>query len=153
MRAVVQRCAGACCSVDGSQVGRIGSGLVAFVGIRRDDTEHEVKRLSRKLCGLRVFPDQRGRMNRSVRDAGGGVLLIPQFTVYGECGSGYRPSFHEAMEPAAARRLFERLTCEVAVEMGQVQTGVFGAFMRVEVTNDGPVTVILDLEPNSEDMT
>jgi len=153
MRAVVQRCAGASCSVDGSRVGSIRSGLVAFVGIRRDDSEHEVKRLSRKLCGLRVFPDERGRMNRSVRDAGGGVLLIPQFTVYGECGSGYRPSFHEAMQPAAARGLFECLAHEIAVELGQVQTGIFGAFMRVEVTNDGPVTVILDLEPNSKDIS
>ena len=92
-------------------------------------------------------------MNRSVRDAGGGVLLIPQFTVYGECGSGYRPSFHEAMQPAAARGLFECLAHEIAVELGQVQTGIFGAFMRVEVTNDGPVTVILDLEPNSKDIS
>lgn len=146
MRAVVQRVTQARVSVDVETVGAIGSGLCVLLGVgQRDDAEH-ARWLAEKVCGLRIFADGAGKMNLSLRDVQGGLLAISQFTLWADTSKGRRPSFGEAMEPIAARALFERFVAE-CLQLGvQVEQGRFGAHMRVELVNDGPVTLLLDSE-------
>jgi len=144
VRAVVQRVSRATVLVDGAEVGRIGPGLLIYLGVGKGDGPVDVEYLAAKIAGLRVFPDERHSMNRSVLDAGGAALVISQFTLHGDARRGRRPSFDGAMEPAAAEALYEEFVARL-VELGvEVARGVFGAMMLVESINDGPVTILLD---------
>lgn len=144
MKLVVQRVAHASVEVDGEITGKIDEGLMALVGFGEKDTEKEADYLARKLAKLRVFPDDDGKMNRSVLDIGGKLLLVPQFTLYGKVKK-YRPSFHRALAPDKATELFDYFT-DKCREYVEVETGVFGAFMKVDLLNSGPVTILLEKE-------
>lgn len=144
MRAVVQRVHRAQVTVQGQTVGAIDRGLVAFIGAGRDDTERDVDYVADKIAGLRVFEDDAGRMSRSVLDVAGSVLAVSQFTVYGDVRRGRRPSFDGALEPEAAKELFDRCVVRLRDHGVSVQTGQFRAMMRVLVDNDGPVTILID---------
>lgn len=144
MRAVVQRVSEARVEVEGEVVGAIGTGFLVLLGVAREDTKEDALYLARKIVALRVFPDLEGKMNLSLKDVGGEVLLVSQFTLYADTRKGNRPSFLEAAPPEVGRRLFEA-ALEAFLEQGvHVETGVFGAHMRVHLVNDGPVTLILD---------
>lgn len=144
MRLIVQRVTNASVEVDGEITGEIEEGLMVLVGFGENDTEREADYLTRKLVKLRVFEDENGRMNKSTLDIGAKLLLVPQFTLYGKVKK-YRPSFHHALEPEKASELFDYFVdrCSEHVE---VQTGVFGAFMKVNLLNNGPVTILLEKE-------
>ena len=144
MRAVVQRVLDASVQVGAEEVARIGSGLVVLVGVGALDTEADARYVADKLAGLRIFDDDQGRLNLSVQDVQGCILLISQFTLYGDCRKGRRPSFTDAAEPARAEALYLMLTEELRQRGLAVQTGGFQASMRVALVNDGPVTVLLD---------
>jgi D-tyrosyl-tRNA(Tyr) deacylase len=144
MRAVVQRVEWARVEVAGELIGAIDSGLCVFVGVGRDDTDADVDTLADKVVGLRIFEDEQGRMNRSVSDVAGQVLAVSQFTLFGDARRGRRPSFTEAMEPAGANALFEAWCGRMRQRGVAVATGRFRAQMRVELLNDGPVTILLD---------
>jgi D-tyrosyl-tRNA(Tyr) deacylase len=144
MRAVVQRVSGAQVSVGGAVAGEIGRGLCVLLGVARSDGPAEAERLAGRVARLRVFPDEEGRFDRSLLDVGGAALVVSQFTLIADTAKGNRPSFSEAAPPAEAERLYERF-CEALRELGvPVETGVFGAVMKVELVNDGPVTIVLD---------
>jgi D-aminoacyl-tRNA deacylase len=140
MRALVQRVSEASVTVGGEEVARIGRGLLVLLGVRRGDTEADADRLSRKLLALRVFEDDAGKMNRSVRDVGGELLCVSQFTLYGDTRKGNRPSFVDAAAPEEAERLYERVR-----EALSARGGVFGARMAVALVNDGPVTLLIEI--------
>jgi D-tyrosyl-tRNA(Tyr) deacylase len=144
MRAVVQRCRRASVTVDGAEVGAIAHGLVVMLGAGRGDGDDDLAYIVDKIVGLRIFADDAGKMNRSVAEAGGGVLLISQFTLYGDARKGRRPAFIEALEPVAAEALYERAVAAVRATGVPVATGVFRADMQVALVNDGPVTIMLD---------
>lgn len=144
MKLVVQRVTHASVKVDGDVTGKIDEGLMALVGFGENDTQKEADYLARKLAKLRVFADDEGKMNKSVLDIGGKLLLVPQFTLYGKVKK-YRPSFHRALAPDKATELFDYFV-EKCREYVEVRTGVFGAYMKVELLNDGPVTIILEKE-------
>lgn len=144
MKLVVQRVTHASVEVEGEITGKIDEGLMVLVGFGENDTQKEADYLARKVAKLRVFPDDDGRMNRSVIDIGGKLLLVPQFTLYGKVKK-YRPSFHRALAPARATELFDYFV-EKCSEYVEVQTGVFGAFMKVDLLNSGPVTILLEKE-------
>ena len=144
MRAVVQRVASASVTVHGEVRGAIGPGLVALVGVGPGDSAADVEWLCAKLRTLRVFEDDDGKMNRSVEETGGSVLLVPQFTVYGDCRKGRRPSFDGAAPPDLGERMFDALADALRAAGLRVQTGVFRASMQVALVNDGPVTLLLD---------
>jgi D-aminoacyl-tRNA deacylase len=145
MRAVVQRVTRAQVTVDGTVVGAIGPGLCVLVGAGAGDAETDVTYLADKLANLRIFPDDAGKMNRSVLEMGGGILVISQFTLYGDARKGRRPAFIDALEPVAAEKLIEDLVAKLhAAGVANVATGVFRADMAVELVNDGPVTILLD---------
>jgi D-tyrosyl-tRNA(Tyr) deacylase len=144
MRAVVQRVARAEVRVDGAIVGRIGRGLLALVGAGADDGDDDVAYIADKVAGLRVFPDEQGLMNRALAEIGGAVLVVSQFTLYGDCRKGRRPSFATAMAPGPAEALYEKLLARLRAAALPVETGRFRAMMDVELVNDGPVTLLLD---------
>lgn len=144
MRAVVQRVTEARVTVDSEVVGSIESGACIFVGVQRGDDERDVELLVRKVTALRFFEDEAGKMNLSLRDVGGAVLAVSQFTLLGDARRGNRPSFSEAMEPEPAQRLFEAFCQGVRAEGLKLETGRFRAEMRVHLVNDGPVTLLLD---------
>lgn len=146
MRAVVQRVSRAEVRVEGRVVGAIGRGLLVLVGIAREDTPETGKALAEKIAHLRVFDDDQGRMNRSLLEAGGAVLCVSQFTLYGDCRKGRRPSYDRAAPPAAAQTLYESFLVALRALGVQVETGEFRALMDVELVNDGPVTLLLDSE-------
>lgn len=150
MRAVVQRVRRAEVRVDGRVVGRIGPGLLVLVGIGVNDTREAAKMLAEKLMSLRIFDDDKGRMNCSILEQGGGVLCVSQFTLYGDARRGRRPSYIEAAPPAAAGPLYEKFLEEVqtcALPRGvTMESGRFQAMMEVELVNDGPVTILLDTD-------
>ncbi len=144
MLALIQRVSQAAVSVDGAVVGQIGPGLLALVGVEPGDVEAMLPRMTERLLGYRVFADEAGKMNRSLRDTGGGLLLVSQFTLAADTRSGMRPSFTSAAPPAEAERIFNRLVaiCREKHVAG-VETGRFGAHMVVSLVNDGPVTFLL----------
>ena len=145
MRAVIQRVLEASVSVEGRETGAIGPGLLAFVGIESADTDEDIAWLANKLPALRVFEDAEGRMNRSLSETGGGILLISQFTLYGNLRKGTRPSFNRAAPPDFARDFFARFHLALEIAFGRaVPTGVFGAMMDIRARHDGPVTLVLD---------
>src|SRR5512144_525133 len=140
MIALIQRVAQAQVTVDGAVVGQIGCGVLALVCAERADTEAEAAALVAKLLGYRIFPDEHGRMNRSLVDIHGGLLVVPQFTLAADTNSGTRPSFTPAAPPELGERLFGEFVRVASARHAQVATGVFGAHMQVQLTNDGPVT-------------
>ncbi|HWL10469.1 MAG TPA: D-aminoacyl-tRNA deacylase [Planctomicrobium sp.] len=144
MRAVVQRVRSASVTVDGIVVGEIQQGFLVLLGIATDDTQDDVVYLAGKLCGLRVFEDDEGKMNRSIGESGGSMLIVSQFTLYGDCRKGRRPSFIEAARPELAKPLYESFIAEVRGQGISVETGIFQAQMDVALINDGPVTFMLD---------
>jgi D-tyrosyl-tRNA(Tyr) deacylase len=144
MRAVVQRVTAARVEVGSEIVGRIEKGLVAFVGIGKGDTEKEATYLVDKIVGLRIFEDDRGKMNRALADVGGALLVVSQFTLYGDVRRGRRPGFDDAMPPEQAEPLYDRFVALAKEHHPQVETGRFRADMHVVVENDGPVTILLD---------
>lgn len=144
MRLVIQRVTRASVSVSEQVVGKIDGGLLVLLGVGAEDTEAECERLSRKLIDLRIFSDADGKTNLSLKDVGGGLLVISQFTLYADCRKGNRPNFLLAKEPKEAERLYEYFCKLCAAEVGVVEKGVFGAEMSVELVNDGPFTVILE---------
>ena len=145
MRAVVQRVSRASVLVDETPVGAIGQGLCVLVGAGREDGDADVRYLVDKVAHLRIFADEAGKMNRSVIDVGGGVLAVSQFTLFGDARKGRRPAFTAAMEPHGAESLYQAFVAGLqSAGIGQVETGVFRANMRVELANDGPVTILLD---------
>ncbi len=143
MRAVCCRVRNASVSVDGSVRGRIDRGLLVYLGVIEGDDAEQALWMARKLLNIRLLEDGQGKINLSVKDAGGGLLLIPNFTLGGKCRKGNRPDFTAAARPEAARELFNQVAAECAREAPS-PTGIFGADMRIEATMDGPVTVILD---------
>jgi D-tyrosyl-tRNA(Tyr) deacylase len=144
MRAVIQRVRESIVSVDGREVGRIGHGMLVLLGVHRQDTDAGAKDLARKISYLRIFEDAGGKMDRSLLDTGGEMLVVSQFTLYGDCRKGRRPSFVEAAPPALAERLYNCFVGRVRQEGIVVETGQFRAMMAVGLVNDGPVTLILD---------
>ena len=144
MRVVVQRSKGAKVTVGGQIVGQIEHGLVVLVGVTHEDTEKDVEHLAEKIAGLRIFEDDQGKMNLSIKDVGGSVLSVSQFTLYGDCRKGKRPNFMAAARPELAEKLYEKFNDCLREKGLEVQTGRFGAMMEVELNNWGPVTLILD---------
>lgn len=144
MRAVLQRVHAARVSVDGRTVGAIDRGLVVFAAVGEGDTDSDLDWIADKVATLRLFPDEAGRFDRSLTEVGGGVLAISQFTLFGDCRKGRRPSFSHAAEPGTAREQFARFVSKLRDRGLPVAEGEFGAMMRVEVDNDGPVTILLD---------
>ena len=144
MRAVVQRVTRASVRVDGRHVGEIGGGLLVLLGVGRDDGPSDAEYVAGKVADLRIFDDGQGKLNRAVDEAGGAVLLVSQFTLYGDCRKGRRPSFDAAAPPDVARALYEDVARRLRGRGLRVETGEFQALMQVELVNDGPVTVLLD---------
>jgi D-tyrosyl-tRNA(Tyr) deacylase len=144
MRALLQRVTRASVTVEGRRTGEIGPGLLVLLGAAHGDGEEQVAWLARKVAGLRIFADAAGLMNLDVSQVGGGVLVVPQFTLYGDARHGRRPDFTEAARPEQAEPLFERFCARLAEHGLPVQRGVFGALMSVELVNDGPVTLMLE---------
>ncbi len=144
MRAVLQRVTRASVRVEGETVGEIGHGLVVLLGIARDDTEQDARYLAEKIVSLRVFEDDEARMNLSVLDTRGALLVVSQFTLYGDVRRGRRPSWIEAAEPERAEPLYEFFVAEARRKVSEVATGSFRRMMEVELVNDGPVTILLD---------
>lgn len=144
MKAVIQRVMRASVAVDGQVVGRIAAGLLVLLGVAKGDEETDGRYLVEKIRMLRIFSDEQGKMNRSLTDVGGSVLLVSQFTLLGRATNGRRPSFDEAALPDHAKRLYEAVAAELKAQGVPVETGVFAAHMQVEMLNDGPVTFVLD---------
>ena len=144
MRAVIQRVSQAEVEVSGQSVGRIGRGLLVYLSVGKGDAAADAQFMAEKLANLRVFADKAGKMNRSVLDVGGAVLLVSNFTLHGDCRRGRRPGFDAAAEPGLANQLYDQV-CELISEQGvRVEKGVFGGYMQVSNINDGPVTFLLD---------
>ncbi len=146
MRALVQRVSHASVTVEEQIVGQIGQGLLVFLGVGQDDSGAQVKTLADKIAHLRIFGDEEGKMNRSLLDIGGEVLVISQFTLYANTRRGRRPSFTDAAPPALAEPLVERFKDALAGYGLSVASGVFGAYMTIDLRNEGPVTIMLDSE-------
>jgi|SRR5688572_3516302 len=146
MRMVVQRVSRASVRVDGELAGSIGAGLAILLGIKKDDTIADAEYLVDKALGLRIFPDGDDKMNRSLVEAGGAVLVVSQFTLYGDVKKGRRPSFEKAASPELARDLYEKFVELLRGKGLHVKTGVFQAMMQVELVNEGPVTILVDSE-------
>lgn len=147
MKAVVQRVSSARVLIDGEVVGEIGRGLAVLLGVARGDTEGEAWWLADKLVGLRVFDDDAGKMNLDLRQVGGAMLIVSQFTLLGDCRKGRRPSYTEAARPEQAERLYESFVAAVGSQGIPVATGRFQAMMQVELVNEGPVTLIVERSP------
>ena len=146
MRAVLQRVSQASVTVDDATVGSIGPGLVVLLGVAEGDDEDDAQVLVDRIVHLRIFPDDAGKMNRSALDVGAELLVVPQFTLFGDCWSGRRPSFTEAAPPVPARALYEGFVEQLACHPLSVATGEFGAMMMVHLTNWGPVTLLIDTD-------
>jgi D-tyrosyl-tRNA(Tyr) deacylase len=144
MRAVIQRVTKASVSVDGQIVGAIGRGVLVLLGVAHDDDEAQARWLAEKVVNLRLFEDDAGKLNLSLLESGGEILVVSQFTLYGDCRKGRRPSFAAAAEPQVAKALYERFVDSLKALGPQVSSGVFQAHMAVELVNDGPVTLIVD---------
>jgi D-tyrosyl-tRNA(Tyr) deacylase len=144
MRIVLQRVLSARIEVDGAVTGEIGPGLLILLGVKKGDQVQDAAYLAAKTLGLRVFPDAAGKMNLSVAETGGGILVASQFTLYGDCRKGRRPGFDESAPAEAARELYESYLAQLRLSGLRVETGVFQADMKVSLVNDGPVTLIVD---------
>ena len=145
MRAVIQRVTKATVTIDGAIRGKIGDGLVVFVGIEDADTEEDINWLSNKIINLRIFNDEESVMNKSVLDINGNILLISQFTLHASTKKGNRPSYIKASKPEVAIPLYEKFIAQLKTDLGkEIETGIFGADMKVDLLNDGPVTIIID---------
>jgi D-aminoacyl-tRNA deacylase len=149
MIGLLQRVSRADVSVGGQERGRIDRGLLILIGVERGDQQEQADRLLERLLTYRVFPDEQGRMNRSLQDIGGGLLLVPQFTLAADTRKGTRPGFSPAAQPQAGERLFEYFVSRARLAHPAVQTGVFGADMAVSLVNDGPVTFWLRVDPEA----
>lgn len=144
MRILLQRVKEPKVTIDGKIVGEIGPGIVAFLGIHKDDTADKTGWLVQKLLNLRVFEGDSGRMDKSLLDMGYGLLLVSQFTLYGSCSNGRRPDFVNAMQGSLAEQIYDKFVSEVKAELSDVQTGEFGAEMEVALVNAGPVTLLIE---------
>ena len=145
MRILIQRVKQASVTIDKQEYSSIKKGILAFVGIEKGDTEEQVEKLAKKIVNLRIFPDENDKMNRSLIDVQGEILIVSQFTLCGDCKKGTRPSFDKSAQPDIANKLYEYFISQVKSMGVKVGTGKFGAMMDVELINDGPVTFILDL--------
>ncbi len=146
MKFVIQRVEKAAVHVDGQCVGNIGKGFLVLIGVSDTDTEAVADKMIRKMTGLRIFEDENGKTNLSLGDVNGSLLLVSQFTLYANCRKGNRPSFIEAGSPELAEKLYEYIIAECKKSVPEVQTGFFGAEMKVSLVNDGPFTILLDSE-------
>lgn len=144
MRACIQRVSSASVTVDGKTVGQIAHGLVVLLGVGEPDSPTDVTWMANKICGLRIFEDDEGKMNRSIQDVNGAMLIISQFTLLADCRKGRRPSFINAARPEKANPMYESFCEAVRAEEIEVATGIFQADMKVELVNDGPVTLVID---------
>jgi len=144
MKLVIQRVSAASVKVNQSTIGSIRMGLAVFIGIGREDTEADANYLIDKLLGLRIFPDENGKMNLNIQDAGGSLLLVSQFTLYGDCRRGRRPSFDRAAPPERAQALYRYFVGSARQGPVPVETGIFQASMQVQLVNEGPVTLLID---------
>ena len=144
MRAVVQRVTNADVKIDGRVNGKIDNGLLVLLGVGNGDTEEDMKYIADKIVKLRIFSDENDKMNLSLEDVGGSMLVISQFTLYGDCSHGRRPYFGNAMEPVSANEMYEKFVAYIKEQGIHTETGEFGADMKVSLTNDGPVTIILE---------
>lgn len=146
MKLLIQRVTHACVTVAGETVGRIGKGFLVFIGVGQEDSRTQADALMKKMIGLRIFEDSEGKTNLSLADVNGELLLVSQFTLYANCKKGNRPSFIEAAPPALAEELYEYMIAECKKRVPVVETGRFGAEMKIELCNDGPFTIVLDSE-------
>jgi len=146
MRAVIQRVSSACVTVDNKLISKIGQGLLVLLGIHKADTRKERDYIIKKIINLRIFSDDVFAMNKSVSNVSGEILLVSQFTLYGDCRKGNRPSFIDAMPPDQAKYFYDDFMAELRLQYPKVQEGVFGAHMQVELVNNGPVTILLDTQ-------
>ena len=147
MKAVIQRVAHACVTVDGAKTGFIGSGLLVMLGVSKNDKYEQAQKLANKIASLRIFDDEQGKLNKSVGEIGGGVLVISNFTLYADCRKGRRPDFSKAASfEAAFIRYNDFISALMVAGVEDIQTGRFGADMKVELLNDGPVTIVIDSE-------
>lgn len=144
MRAVVQRVTNADVKIDGRVNGKIDDGLLVLLGVGNGDTEEDMKYIADKIIKLRIFSDENDKMNLSLEDVGGSMLVISQFTLYGDCSHGRRPYFGNAKEPVSANEMYEKFVAYIREQGIHTETGEFGADMKVSLTNDGPVTIILE---------
>ena len=144
MRAVVQRVTNADVKIDGRVNGKIDDGLLVLLGVGNGDNEEDMKYIADKIIKLRIFSDENDKMNLSLEDVGGSMLVISQFTLYGDCSHGRRPYFGNAMEPVSANEMYEKFVAYIREQGIHTETGEFGADMKVSLTNDGPVTIILE---------
>ena len=144
MKVVIQRVEHASVTIDGQIHGRIGKGYLVLLGVGHDDDEATADRIVKKMIGLRIFADENGKTNLSLKDVGGSLLIVSQFTLYADCRHGNRPGFTDAAKPDQANALYEYFVKKCAEQVENVQTGSFGADMKVELLNDGPFTIILD---------
>jgi D-aminoacyl-tRNA deacylase len=147
--ALIQRVAGASVAVGGETVGEIGAGMLVLLGVERGDSDAEAARLAERVLGYRIFADTAGKMNLSVKDVQGGLLVVPQFTLVADTNSGTRPSFSSGASPAEGEKLYQVFVSEVKKRHAQVATGRFGAYMQVSLVNDGPVTFWLQVSPKN----
>jgi len=147
VRIVVQRVLSAAVEVDGEITGQIGTGLLVLLGIESSDLQRDADYLAVKMASLRIFSDENGKMNRSVQDVAGAILVVSQFTLYGECRKGNRPSYDRAARPEPAKRLYEYFVGALRAKGVRVETGIFQASMKVTLVNDGPVTIICESRP------
>lgn len=146
MKFVIQRVQQASCSVNGKVIGEIEKGFLVFVGVAESDTKETADKMTKKLLGLRIFEDENGKTNGSLKDVNGSLLLISQFTLYADCRKGNRPSFMKAGNPTLANELYEYIIMECKKEVKNVSQGLFGADMKISLLNDGPFTILLDSE-------
>ena len=144
MKVVIQRVEHASVTIDGQIHGRIGKGYLVLLGVGHDDDEATADRIVKKMIGLRIFADENGKTNLSLKDVGGSLLIVSQFTLYADCRHGNRPGFTDAAKPDRANALYEYFVKKCEEQVENVQTGSFGADMKVELLNDGPFTIILD---------
>ena len=144
MRIVLQRVTSASVTVDGEVIGKIGTGFLLLFGVGREDTEEDCRRLADKISGLRIFSDENDKINLDLESVGGEILVVPQFTLYADCRKGNRPNFIQAAKPEKANALYEYFVDYLRSKGKHVETGSFGADMKVELLNDGPFTVILE---------
>ena len=144
MKFIIQRVSEASVTVEGQVIGQIGKGYLVLIGVGENDTKELADRYIKKMLGLRIFEDENGKSNLSLKDVGGSLLLVSQFTLYANCRKGNRPSFTEAGNPELAEELYEYIIAQCRKEIPEVQTGSFGAHMKVSIVNDGPFTILLD---------